>query len=114
MHVILNKRNHISLYYILQVDVFYPNDEQSAAVGHTRQPTDGFIVISLAGVNIRENDGKVPCRLNFRNTTVWNRDTELDETRLIDRNPIFSEFGFLSDIELVRNEVSANFNLWYQ
>lgn len=87
----------------------YPNEQQrvEAGAGLGTRPIDGFIVLSLKGVHIRERDGKVPCRLALTNLTLWNRLLDLKRTVAASHNPVFSEFNLISDIELVRQQVRA-------
>ncbi|KAG7667784.1 hypothetical protein KSW81_005704 [Nannochloris sp. 'desiccata'] len=88
----------------------YPNEQQrvEAGAGLGTRPIDGFIVLSLKGVHIRERDGKVPCRLALTNLTLWNRLLDLKRTVAASHNPVFSEFNLISDIELVRQQCVRN------
>lgn len=93
----------------MQVEVFFPNENERKEANDTGvNPIDGFIVISLTGVHIIHK-GQVPCRLNIEKPTMWNRNTDLSCKPPVsfDHNPVFTEFSFMSDIELVRQEVRA-------
>ncbi|KAL4519601.1 hypothetical protein Ndes2526B_g01818 [Nannochloris sp. 'desiccata'] len=96
--------------YGVRLDIMYPNEQQrvEAGAGLGTRPIDGFIVLSLKGVHIRERDGKVPCRLALTNLTLWNRLLDLKRTVAASHNPVFSEFNLISDIELVRQQCVRN------